>query len=319
MVLASSSDWIRSLPAESEHRGEYSDRAESPPVPELPELQALAEGLATAVPVGRSRGSRVWQPAALKTAEPPLDALAGRTRRTDVWRRGKLIGLATGRPDAASIHLMQGGRLGLAETAARSDPAGTVALSLVLEGGEELRLRELRHGAPGERPPARRRWPCGASSAGSPGPGAGGPRLGCDWRERSGDRDRPACTPRFATVTGWRASAAPTRATSCGRRASRPSPAPTRLRRRGVAIAWRGGRHRPRPGACARTRTDHHQPAGPRATASRSSTGTAGEPVPALRTHAGARVVRRLRARLLPGLPDRRSRACRPATSRFLR
>jgi formamidopyrimidine-DNA glycosylase len=108
-------------------------------VPELPELQALVEGLATACAGRTIVRVTVWQPAALKTADPPLDALTGRTV-TDVWRRGKLIGLATGDLTLV-IHLMQGGRLGLAKSSAKR-PGRTIAMSLVFEGGDELRLRE---------------------------------------------------------------------------------------------------------------------------------------------------------------------------------
>ncbi len=105
----------------------------------MPELQALAEGLATAC-IGRAIVDvAVWQPAALKTAEPPLTVLAGRTV-TDVWRRGKLIGVAAG-GHTIVIHLMQGGRLGLIGARAKR-PGRSVAMSIALDGGQELRLRE---------------------------------------------------------------------------------------------------------------------------------------------------------------------------------
>lgn len=108
-------------------------------MPELPELQALAVGLSTAC-VGRTiTGATAWQPATLKTAVPPLDALARRTV-TGVWRRGKLIGVAAGDLTLV-IHLMQGGRLGLTGRTAKR-PGRTVAMSIAFEGGEELRLRE---------------------------------------------------------------------------------------------------------------------------------------------------------------------------------
>jgi formamidopyrimidine-DNA glycosylase len=108
-------------------------------VPELPELQALAEGLAATCAGRTIKGATVWQPAALKTAAPPLDALAGRAI-TGVWRRGKLIGVATGDLTLV-IHLMQGGRLGLAKSSEKR-PGRTIALSLMFDGGDELRLRE---------------------------------------------------------------------------------------------------------------------------------------------------------------------------------
>ncbi len=108
-------------------------------MPELPELQALTEGLSAAC-VGRTIvGATAWQPATLKTATPPLDALTGRTIDA-IWRRGKLIGVGAGALTVV-IHLMQGGRLGLTATSAKR-PARTVAASIQLDGGEELRLRE---------------------------------------------------------------------------------------------------------------------------------------------------------------------------------
>jgi formamidopyrimidine-DNA glycosylase len=109
-------------------------------MPELPELQALAEGLRAATAGRRIEGVRVWQPAAVKTADPPLEALAGRTV-DDVWRRGKLIGISAG-DLTLLVHLMQAGRLSLTRPAA-ARPGRTTCLALALEGGEELRLREL--------------------------------------------------------------------------------------------------------------------------------------------------------------------------------
>jgi formamidopyrimidine-DNA glycosylase len=108
-------------------------------MPELPELQALAEGLDRAIGGRLVEGVGVWSPAALKTAEPPLESLVGQ-RVDQVWRRGKLICVGTGRL-VLVVHLMQAGRLGLATPAAR--PARSAALGLHLEGGVELRLREL--------------------------------------------------------------------------------------------------------------------------------------------------------------------------------
>lgn len=108
-------------------------------MPELPELQALAEGLSAAC-VGRViTTATAWQPATLKTAEPPLAALTG-APIARVWRRGKLIGIDAGELTMV-IHLMQGGRLGLVPRPSKR-PGRTVALSIALAGGDELRLRE---------------------------------------------------------------------------------------------------------------------------------------------------------------------------------
>lgn len=108
-------------------------------MPELPELQALAEGLTAACAGRHIEGARAWLPSTLKTAEPPLEALTGATI-TRVWRRGKIIGVEAG-PLTLVMHLMQGGRLGLAK-AASTRPGRSAALSVRLDGGDELRLRE---------------------------------------------------------------------------------------------------------------------------------------------------------------------------------
>ena len=109
-------------------------------MPELPELQALAEGLDAALSGRRIEAARAWRPAVVKTAEPPLDALGGRSIER-VWRRGKLIGVAAGDLTLV-IHLMQAGRLGLARSVT-GRPGRTTALSLALGDDRELRLREL--------------------------------------------------------------------------------------------------------------------------------------------------------------------------------
>ena len=94
-------------------------------MPELPELQALAEGLRRIAVGRRVEGARAWQPATLKSAEPPLEALVGRSV-DDVWRRGKLIGVSAGDLTLV-IHLMQAGRLGMATPVARPGPIQLVS------------------------------------------------------------------------------------------------------------------------------------------------------------------------------------------------
>lgn len=108
-------------------------------MPELPELEALAEGLRRACTGAQIVRATAWQPATLKTAEPPLEALVGR-EIDDVWRRGKLVGVAAGEL-AVVVHLMQGGRLGLAPASVRRPPR-SVAFALELDTDAELRLRE---------------------------------------------------------------------------------------------------------------------------------------------------------------------------------
>ena len=108
-------------------------------MPELPELQALAEGLTRVCAGRRVVGARVWMPSTLKTATPPIEALTGATLDR-VWRRGKIIGVEVGGLTLV-MHLMQGGRLGLTKAAVKR-PGRTAALAVELDGGEELRLRE---------------------------------------------------------------------------------------------------------------------------------------------------------------------------------
>lgn len=110
-------------------------------MPELPELQALAEGLDRSLAGRVITGVRAHHPATLKTAEPPVEALAGRAIER-VWRRGKLIGLDVAGGLHAVIHLMQAGRLSLAPTPS-GRPGRTASLDIDLEGEQALRLREL--------------------------------------------------------------------------------------------------------------------------------------------------------------------------------
>jgi len=109
-------------------------------VPEMPELQALAEGLTRALAGRAIEGVAVWQAATLKTVAPPLEALEGAVVG-EVWRRGKLLGVAAGELTLV-MHLMQAGRLGVVPTG-KGRPGRSAALDLRLDGGETLRLREL--------------------------------------------------------------------------------------------------------------------------------------------------------------------------------
>lgn len=108
-------------------------------MPELPELEALARGLDEACAGRTIESIAVWQPAVMKSADPPVETLTGR-RVTGVWRRGKLIGIGA-EGLTLVIHLMQGGRLGLVATTAKR-PGRAAALSVRLDGGDEIRLRE---------------------------------------------------------------------------------------------------------------------------------------------------------------------------------
>jgi len=110
------------------------------PMPELPEVEIVARRLDAAV-----RGAEVESALApgmnvMKTFDPPLEALAGRTV-TGVRRIGKMPVVELG-DLALLVHLMSGGRLRVFEKrASPKDRASRVLLRL--GDGRELRLREF--------------------------------------------------------------------------------------------------------------------------------------------------------------------------------
>jgi formamidopyrimidine-DNA glycosylase len=108
-------------------------------VPELPEMEIVARRLEAL------RGETIESASApginaLKTFDPPLDALAG-AALTDVRRRGKLLLLEF---DGLTllVHLMTAGRLQLFDKRA-SMRDRTARVLLRLPGARELRLREF--------------------------------------------------------------------------------------------------------------------------------------------------------------------------------
>src|SRR3954469_18788301 len=110
-------------------------------MPELPEVEITARRLDAAL-----RGAEVESALApgmvtMKTFDPPLDALVGRTI-TAVSRRGKMPVVELG-DLSLLIHLMSAGRLQLFDKrASRRDKASRLLLRIA--GGErELRLREF--------------------------------------------------------------------------------------------------------------------------------------------------------------------------------
>jgi formamidopyrimidine-DNA glycosylase len=109
-------------------------------MPELPELQALAEGLTAALADRDVEAVHVWLPSVVKSAGPEPSDLVGQ-RLLGVQRRGKLLVVHAARTDLV-IHLMQAGRLGLYPAKPRTRPVRRLLLT-VDSGGEELRLREL--------------------------------------------------------------------------------------------------------------------------------------------------------------------------------
>src|SRR4249919_561147 len=109
-------------------------------MPELPEVEIVARRLDSAL-----RGAKVESALApgmnvMKTFEPPLEALAGRTV-TGVRRIGKMPVVELGELSLL-IHLMSAGRLRLFDKRASSkDRASRVLIRL--DDGRELRLREF--------------------------------------------------------------------------------------------------------------------------------------------------------------------------------
>jgi formamidopyrimidine-DNA glycosylase len=108
-------------------------------MPELPELEVMREVLE-----GRNLGrpiarARAYHPGILKTVDPPVDALVGRSF-AGVERRGKHLVLSCGEDLHVVLHLMLAGRL----VESRGDTKITKATGFVFgfDDGEELRVIE---------------------------------------------------------------------------------------------------------------------------------------------------------------------------------
>jgi formamidopyrimidine-DNA glycosylase len=109
-------------------------------MPELPEMEIVARRLGAVLPGETIESALAPGINALKTFDPPLHALDGRTF-TAVRRRGKLLVLELGEL-AVLLHLMSAGRLQLySKRATLRDK--TSRLLLRLPGDRELRLREF--------------------------------------------------------------------------------------------------------------------------------------------------------------------------------
>ena len=94
-------------------------------MPELPEVQALAERLDSALAGAPLVRYDPLQFSALKTYDPPPEALVGRALAS-VGRRGKYLILDFGGPRML-VHLSQGGRIDLEDPPKRTKPRGAVA------------------------------------------------------------------------------------------------------------------------------------------------------------------------------------------------
>jgi formamidopyrimidine-DNA glycosylase len=93
-------------------------------MPELPEVQALAERLQASVGGSVLERSDLLQFSSLKTVLPRPSDLAGRTLE-GVGRRGKFLALELGGPRML-LHLSQGGRVDLEDPPKSTKPRGAV-------------------------------------------------------------------------------------------------------------------------------------------------------------------------------------------------
>jgi formamidopyrimidine-DNA glycosylase len=110
-------------------------------VPELPEVEITARRIGAVVAGAGVESAAAPGINALKTFDPPLDALAGRSL-VALRRRGKHLIVDADDGLSLLVHLMSAGRLQLFDK--RAGPKDRTSRLLVrLEGGRELRLREF--------------------------------------------------------------------------------------------------------------------------------------------------------------------------------
>jgi formamidopyrimidine-DNA glycosylase len=109
-------------------------------VPELPEVEITTRRLSDGVAGARVESALAPGLVALKTFDPPLEALAGR-ELDGVRRIGKMLAVESG-DLTLLVHLMSAGRLQLFdERASLRDRASRILVRL--DDGRELRLREF--------------------------------------------------------------------------------------------------------------------------------------------------------------------------------
>jgi formamidopyrimidine-DNA glycosylase len=109
-------------------------------MPELPEVEITARRLGRAVAGAEVESALSPGMVTMKTFDPPLDALAGRTL-TGVRRAGKMLVVDAGEL-VVLIHLMSAGRLQLFDAKASLRDRSS-RLLLRLADGREVRLREF--------------------------------------------------------------------------------------------------------------------------------------------------------------------------------
>jgi len=109
-------------------------------MPELPEVQALAERLDAAVAGARFVQADTLQFSSLKTFAPRPESLAEATLER-VGRRGKFVVFDFGGPRLL-VHLSQGGRLDVEDPPKRTRPRGAV-VRLFFEGRPAVLVKEF--------------------------------------------------------------------------------------------------------------------------------------------------------------------------------
>jgi formamidopyrimidine-DNA glycosylase len=109
-------------------------------VPELPEVQALAERLDAAVAGAAFAGAVVLQFSSLKTVTPRPESLLGATIER-VSRRGKYLVFEFAGPRLL-IHLSQGGRIDVEDPPKKTRPRGAV-VRLAFDGRSSILVKEF--------------------------------------------------------------------------------------------------------------------------------------------------------------------------------
>jgi formamidopyrimidine-DNA glycosylase len=114
-------------------------------MPELPEVESLARYVAEVAAGQKVARAELASFAALKTFDPPLDALKGEVLQ-DTGRRGKFLTLRFRDDLWLVLHLARGGwmrwREELAEKRAKPSPKSPLALRLGFEGGGGFEVTE---------------------------------------------------------------------------------------------------------------------------------------------------------------------------------
>src|SRR5919198_3728513 len=109
-------------------------------MPELPEVQALAERLHSTLSGAVLEAVTPIQFSALKTYEPSPESLIQRTLRS-VGRRGKYLVFDFGGPRVL-VHMSQGGRVDVEEPPKSTKPRGSV-VRFAFEGRPSVLVKEF--------------------------------------------------------------------------------------------------------------------------------------------------------------------------------